>query len=152
MSFNQALQVIERGGGSISGNNVVIKCQQPAPVRYERAFEGMYPVGKKSVNKPITALEPLSFEGTGVVFKGRVNAKDDQYVAKVELYIDGRLLETANLPASYTTRRHELFWNYQLPKGEHTATFKWLNPQKDVSVHFSEILVYSDAPKEIIHQ
>ena len=152
MSFDQALQVVERNGGSVSGNEITIKCQQPVPVRYEKAFEGIYPVEKTSVNKQITALEPISFEGTGVIFKGGVHGKDDKYVARVEMYINGELIETANLPASYTTRRHELFWKYQLQKGKHTATFKWLNPQKDVSIHFSEIVVYSDAPKTIIHQ
>lgn len=45
-----------------------------------------------------------------------MNAKDDKYVAKVEMYLDGELVETANLPASYTTRRNDLFWKYQLSK------------------------------------
>lgn len=152
MSFSQALQVVERNGGSISGDDVTIKCQQAVPVRYEKAFENMYPIEKMPVNKHIAALDPISFEGTGIVFKGAVHAKDDKYVAKVEMYIDGELTETANLPASYTTRRYDLFWKYQLPKGKHTATFKWLNPQNDVSIHFTETVVYSDAPKAIAHQ
>ena len=107
---------------------------------------------KVAVNKNLSDVGELPFEGTGAVFKGFVNAKDDKYVAKVEMYLDGELVETANLPASYTTRRNDLFWKYQLPKGKHTATFKWLNPRNDVSVHFGEILIYSDAPKEIVHQ
>ena len=41
---------------------------------------------------------------------------------------------------------------YLFSDAKHTATFKWLNPRNDVSVHFSEILIYSDAPKEIVHQ
>lgn len=152
MGFNQALQVIERNGGSVSDDEVTIKCQQPVAVRYEKAFEGMYPTEKVAVNKNLSDVGELPFEGTGAVFKGFVNAKDDKYVAKVEMYLDGEFVETANLPASYTTRRNDLFWKYQLPKGKHTATFKWLNPRNDVSVHFSEILIYSDAPKEIVHQ
>lgn len=152
MSFNQALQVIERNGGQVSDDDITIKCQQPLAVRYEKAFEGMYPIEKTVLNKQITNLEPVSFDGTGIVFKGSVQAKEDNYVAKVDMYIDGELTETANLPASYTTRRNELFWKYELPKGKHTATFKWLNPQKDVSIHFSEIVVYSDTPKVINHQ
>lgn len=152
MSFNQALQVIERNGGQVSDDDITIKCQQPLAVRYEKAFEGMYPIEKTVLNKQITNLEPVSFDGTGIVFKGSVQAKEDNYVAKVDMYIDGELTETANLPASYTTRRNELFWKYELPKGKHTATFKWLNPQKDVSIHFSEIVVYSDTPKVVNHQ
>lgn len=147
MGFDQALKVIERNGGKVSGDEVTIKCQQPVPVRYEKAFEGMYPTEKVMVNKLITEVNELAFDGTGVVFKGYVNAKDEAYVAKVEMYLDGQLVEIANLPASYTTRRNDLFWKYQLPKGKHLATFKWLNPQKDASIHFTETLIYSDAPK-----
>lgn len=152
MSFNQALQVIERNGGQVSGDDITIKGQQPLAVRYEKAFEGMYPIEKTVINKQITTLDPISFDGTGIVFKGGVHTKDDKYVARVEMYIDGELIETANLPASYTTRRNELFWKYQLPKGKHTATFNWLNPQKDVSIYYSEIVVYSDAPNKVYLQ
>ena len=65
----------------------------------------------------------VTFEGTGIVFKGNVQARDNEYVARVEMYIDGGISETANLPASYITRRHELFWKYQLPEKLHTVTF-----------------------------
>lgn len=152
MGFKQALQVIERNGGSVSGDNVVIKCQKPVAVKYEKAFEGMYPTEKLPVNRGIKEIEELSFNGTGAVFKGYVSCKDENYVAKVEMRIDGELVETANLPASYTTRRNDLFWRYQLPKGEHRATFKWLNPRADASIHFNETVVYSDKPKVIVHQ
>lgn len=152
MSYNQALQVIERNGGKLEVDELTIKCQQPVSVRYEKAFEGLFPVEKAAVNKSVTNIDELSFDGTGVVFKGGVNAADKEYVAKAEMYIDNELIETANLPASYLTRRNDLFWNYQLPKGKHTATFKWLNPKENVSIHFSEMVIYSDSPKAIVHQ
>ena len=92
MGFDQALQVIERNGGSVSGDEVTIKCQQPVAVRYEKAFEGMYPIEKVAVNKNLPDVGELPFEGTGAVFKGFVNAKDDKYVARVEMYLDGKLI------------------------------------------------------------
>jgi len=46
MSFNHALQMIEKGGGSSSGDEVHIKVQQPNTVPLEVAFEGHYPVKK----------------------------------------------------------------------------------------------------------
>lgn len=152
MSFDQALQMVKRNGGKIEGDKVTISCQQPIPVRYEKSFEGLYPVQKIGVNKPVAKVGEVSFEGTGIVFKGYVKASDDNYVAKVEMYIDGTLTETANLPASYTTRRHELFWKYQLPKGKHTVTFKWLNPESNASVNFGEAVVFADAPRTNNHQ
>jgi len=152
MGFKQALQVIERNGGKVGENEVTIVYQPPVPVRYEKAFEGLFPVRKTGINKQIANVGEFSFEGTGVVFRGSVNSRDNDYVAKVEMYINGALVETANLPASYTTRRHELFWKYQLPKGKYVATFKWLNPVPDATVRFGEALIYSDAPVKIIHQ
>ncbi|WP_106830881.1 ADP-ribosylglycohydrolase family protein [Parabacteroides pacaensis] len=146
MSMEQALQNIEKNGGKVQGEKIAIACQQPEPVRYEKSFEGMYPVAKKGINKKITDITDFTFEGTGIVFKGYVACNDPEYVAKAEMYIDGKLVETAQLPASYTTRRHELFWKYMLPKGKHTVTFKWQNPQSNASVNFGEALIYSEAP------
>lgn len=151
MSFDQALQMIQRGGGEVEGDEVTIVCQQPQPVRYEKAFEGLYPSEKLSVNKEITQLGEVTMEGTGIVFRGGIESEDKEYIARVEMYKDGELVETANLPASFTTRRHELFWMYQIPKGKHIFTFKWLNPTAGASVRFTNALVYSDAPSQVVH-
>lgn len=152
MGFNQAIQVIERNGGKVDGDNIIIACQQPKTVRYEKAFEGLYPIELKEMRKKINEFESFTFKGTGVVFKGNVISKNTDYVAVVEMYIDGKLIETAKLPALYRIRRHELFWNYQLPKGEHLVTFKWLNPIPEASINFRDVLIYSDAPQENHHQ
>lgn len=152
MSFNQALKMIEKHGGTVGGNDVTIKYQQPAAVRYEKAFEGHYPASTIKLYRQIADVGEVSFDGIGVVFKGNVRSSDNTYVAKAEMYIDGQLAETASLPASFTTRRHELFWKYQLPKGNHKITFKWLNPTAGASINFTEMLVYSDAPQPSKHQ
>jgi hypothetical protein len=144
MSFNQALQMIERNGGKVNGDEVVISCQQPTAVRYEKGFEGHFPTQLIPVNKPIMEIGELSFEGIGILFKGSVHAKDNRYVAEAEMYIDGKQAESVRLPVSYTTRRHDLFWKFQLPNGKHTVTFKWLNPEKDASIHFGNAVVYSE--------
>ena len=142
LSFGQALQMIEKNGGTVEGDLVTIQCQQPVAVRYEKAFEGMYPTGKRGINKKITDIQELEFNGNGVVIRGNVNASDEEYVAEVELYIDGQPAETAQLPASFAKRRYELFWKYRLAEGKHTVAFKWLNPQQGVSILISEMLVY----------
>lgn len=143
LSFGQALQMIEKNGGTVEGDLVTIQCQQPVAVQYEKAFEGMYPTGKRGINKKITDIQELEFNGNGVVIRGNVNASDEEYVAEVELYIDGQLAETAQLPASFAKRRYELFWKYRLAEGKHTIAFKWLNPQQGVSIEINEMLVYS---------
>lgn len=142
ISYKQALQTILRNGGTINENYITIRCQQPTPVQYEKSFVGMYPKEKQAINKPLNVIKELTFEGGGIVIKGYVKSKDEHYVAQVEMYLDGLLTETANLPASFTLRRNELFWKYQLPTGKHTATFKWLNPIVDTNIQMTEMLVY----------
>ncbi len=146
MGFDQALQVIERNDGKIRDKEVTIKCQKPVAVRYEKAFEGHYPVKQISLNKQIDNIGEISFEGIGVIFSGGLRSQDNNYVGKVEAYLDGKLIETVNLPADNLKRRHDIFWKYQLPKGKHTVTFKWLNPSKDATIHFRNALIYSDKP------
>ena len=65
------------------------------------------------------------------------------------MYLDGKLIETANLPASFAVRRPELFWKYQLPEAKHTVSFKWLNPNENSSIYLSEILVYTGSSPNI---
>jgi hypothetical protein len=145
MSFEQALQVIEKNGGEVKENAVKISCQQPKAVRYEKAFENCYPVKKVNIKKGISDVGEISFEGTGLVIGGNVSGHED-YVAKVEIYIDGELAETAALPALSKKRRYDLFWKYQLPKGNHTLRFQWLNPEKGVNISVGDALFYSDSP------
>lgn len=144
MSFDQALSVIERNGGKVKKTSVTIRCQQPEPVRYEKSFEGHYPKEKLRVNKKLSGSPVIAFDGIGFVLRGHVTSDDTDYVAEVEMYIDGQLSETVKLPASMVARRVEPFWKYQLPAGNHTITFKWLNPVPGKDVQLEEIVVYSN--------
>lgn len=146
MSFSHALQVIERNGGKVKNQEVVIACQIPQPVPYEKSFEGHFPIKKITINKTVDKIGEVVFDGIGIVLKGAVKSSNANYTAKVAMYIDGILTETANLPAAYLVRRNDLFWKYQLPKGTHKLTFKWLNPVEGASVYFGDALIYSDAP------
>ena len=152
MSFQQALQLIERGGGKVDGDQITIVCQQPKAVRYEKAFEGHYPTDRINIRKNIDPVAEFEFEGIGFVTKGGVRSSDKKYVAEVEVYIDGQLMETAKLPSENLTRRYDLTWKYQLPKDKHKVTLKWLNPASGATVNVSSVLVYSDAPVVHHHQ
>ena len=152
MGFNQALQVIEQGGGKVEGENVTIVCQEPKPVRYERAFEGHYPQERIGIHRNINQSPEFEFDGIGFVVRGGIRCNDRAYVAEVEVYLDDQLMETAKLPVDQAMRRHELTWKYQLPKGNHKVSFKWLNPIPEASINVSEALIYSDAPVMPKHQ
>ncbi len=71
IGFKHALQIVEKNGGKISGENVTIKTQVPVAVRYERSFEGLYPVDKKEVKWSDDKTEvSFEFTGTGFALKG----------------------------------------------------------------------------------
>ena len=148
MSYNHAIQIIKRNNGKIEGGNITINCQKPVPVRYEKAFEGHYPIEKIRINKGIQDLSEIEFEGIGYVITGGINCNDRSYVAEVQINLDGKLIETALFPADYAARRNDIAWKYQLAKGKHKITFNWLNPRADARIHIDEALIYSDAIKE----
>ncbi len=152
MGFNHALQMIERNGGSMSGDQVSIRCQKPERVKFEVGFEGLYPIEKQGIHKPIAEMGEFVFEGTGVVFNGGVKSNDKSYVARMEVFIDGNPVDTAVLPVDSRVRNQELYWKYKLPATKHTVTFKWLNPQEGVDINVADVLVYSDKPATIPHQ
>src|SRR5690606_4329897 len=119
---------------------------QPTPVRLEQSFEGHFPVARTGIRKRITDEVSFDFEGVGFVLKGRVEGGDENpgYVAQIEVYLDEHLTETVALPASFTTRRHELAWKYKLPKQKHSVKIRLLNPQKSNSLFVDDVIIYSD--------
>lgn len=148
--YKHALANLERNGGKVSGNNVTLPAQTIEAVRLEQSFEGHYPVLKMPVNWSANRDEiTFDFEGIGFVIKGSANSKNDdasKYVFDTELYVDGKVIEKAKLPVDFTTRRYELTWKYQLPKGKHSVRLKILNPSKDHELRWVEAIVYADKP------
>jgi ADP-ribosylglycohydrolase len=145
--MKHALENIQRNGGTVNGNIIRIKSQEPGPVRFEKSFDGMYPKIKIPVKWSADKTQiQFDFDGTGFVLKGDASRWDSHsdFVFHCELYVDGKLAESPELPVSFTGRRHELCWEYGLVKGKHTVVFKILNSSKDESVQASEIIIYSD--------
>ncbi len=143
MSFNQALEVIGREGGEVSADSVTIRTQKPVAVPLEVAFEGLVP--SRRINHRWTSirnLDTIEFTGSGIVVGGGVRGSDD-YVAEVEARIDGELVETFRMPVAEQARRYQVFWNYDLLQGDHTLTFKWLNPSDDADIYLSKSVVFS---------
>ncbi|MDQ4139076.1 MAG: ADP-ribosylglycohydrolase family protein [Bacteroidota bacterium] len=148
IGFKHALQQIERNGGKVTGNNVTIAVQQPQPVKFEQSFAGHYPGNRTSINKDLKDEYTFNFEGNGFVVTGETAKWDSksEYVFKTEVYLDGKLLETVELPTSFTGRRYDLFWKYQLPVGKHTVKLKLLNPTTEHTCRLWDVISYSDKP------
>ncbi len=150
-----ALAVIQKNGGTISGDKVTIKLQAPAPVRYEKSFAGSYPINKVPVKWALTKDEiSFDFEGTGFVLRGDASRWESRsgYTFKAEVYVDDKLAEAVAWPVNFTTRRYDLAWNYGLPKGKHSVRVKILNPSKEHEIRGVEALIYADKPINGIKQ
>lgn len=147
VGLKHALQNIERNGGSIKNNNITISLQQPKTVQFEKSFSGLYVKEKKNVQWS-TAKDEISFEydGTGFVLRGESGrwGNNSDNVINAELYIDGKKTETIKLPVNFTTRRHELCWNYDLPEGKHAIRFKILNPSANNPIYNTEAIIYTN--------
>ncbi len=142
MSYNQALNMIAREGGRVEQNSVEIPVQVPQTVPFELSFPNYYPSRYLAFNKSLEHLEPFEFEGVGIVFNGEVSG-DNNYIAIIELIVDGEVIEKANLPVDFAKRRHEISYCFELPQGNHTASIKWLNPQKGANIFISDIISYT---------
>ncbi len=147
VGMKHALENIRRNGGKVEGDEIIVKVQAPAAVKFERSFEGLYPIAKIpvkwSANKDVISFD---FEGTGFALFGDASKWDSQspYVFNTELYVDGKLVESPKLPVSYKARRHELCWKYGLAKGKHTVQLKILNPSKEEEVKAGNATIYTD--------
>lgn len=146
MSFNHALQMIERNGGTVDEDKVTIRVQQPEPVRLEQSFEGLSLVDKTTVNcKNLRKRYVYEFEGSAIVCRGKVNSKRDlcpqDYVAEIEVTVDGKR-EIVYMPADFAVRKFDIYWNYDLSQGEHTLTLRWLNPIAGANVVLQDVIVY----------
>jgi len=148
ISYKHALQMISQNGGRINKENVVILVQEPVTVRYEKSFENMYPVAMIDVKENIVKEYEFGFEGTGFVLKGSANKAEKNFpeaVLEATLYIDGEKVETSLFPTDFTTRKLELFWKYQLPKGKHTVRVVAGNVPKGYYLRAMSYLIYSDS-------
>lgn len=148
LSMKHATKLITKHNGSSDNENISIACQQPVPVRFEQSFEGLELAGTADISQSITSFKSLDFEGTGLVIKGAVKGEiDTSYVAEVEIILNGTPVETVQLPLFFDHRKHEIFYNYELPKAKYQLTCKWLNPVQGADVWLAGAVFYTEGKK-----
>ncbi len=179
MSYNQALLMIERAGGSTEGDSVVIPQRQAEVIPLEQNFQGMHPYFRDRKDCYLDKEYTFTFNGNGYAIWGnlcplkevskniinRVSMRhigsevfglaelNDPYVAIVEVWIDGKLDHTARMPMKNTDRRVEPSWRYMLDEGEHTVKMVWTNPNKNYTIRLNDIIYYTaNKPTESIIQ
>lgn len=141
MSFSHALQLIERNGGKVDGDNITIKCQRPKAVRFEQSFPNLEPKERIAIEQRLTTQHSFDADCAGIVIRGNVNSDKADYVAQVEVEIDGKMVETSLMPSDSKVRKLEIFWDFTLNEGSHTITLRWLNPQEGASVWMKDALL-----------
>jgi hypothetical protein len=163
LGFDQALKVIEKSGGKVEGENITIKCQIPVPVPLEVAFPNIFPYrvtqakssgirGRSSVLFTLNNEKSaeIKFKGTGLIIKGGVGRElPKDYVGELEVSIDGVVDKVVKLPVDFRSRTAELYWNVQIPDGDHTATLKWINPQKSGGIEVRGYIEFTNTRKDI---
>lgn len=147
MSFNHALEMIKRNGGVCEGNEVTIKCQRPRAVRFEQSFPGIVPTKRIDFNRDMNEVETVEGECSAIVFRGEVHSDDQEYVAQIEVEIDGRIVGVVDMPASYVKRNLDVYWNFDLTPGPHKFKFHWQNPGQGKSIHLFSALLLNKAKK-----
>ncbi len=150
-SYRHAIDMIKKNGGTETATDVMIRVQEPLSVRYEKSFDNVFPIAKNSLrNKGEVNGLSFDFEGTGFALLGAASKKQRDgaadYVFEAELYIDGLLVETAKFPTAFKTRRHELFWKLNMPRGKHTAKILVKNPDSKFDLRASDYIVYDNQP------
>ena len=172
LSNKHALALIEKNGGLISAEEIEIKTQQPIVLPLEQNFENTIPVFRERKDCFVTDNYTFDFTGNGfVVYGNLVSTKSitpdyihrvsirhigsevfalaeltDEYVAMLEIWIDGKLDQTVKMPMKNTSRRLEPAWKYLLPEGKHQVTLKWLNRDENYLIRINDIIYYSENP------
>ena len=127
MGVRHALENIRRQGGTTTATSVSIPVQEPKVVAWEESFPGMAPSDKISFWRDDLKQESFEFEGTGLIIRGEASKEagaEKNTSVTAEVWIDGKNTGSFRMPADFTTRKHEIYWNYQLGKGKHTAIIK----------------------------
>jgi len=155
LTFKHALQLIEQNGGQVGEDSVTIKTQQPQAVRLEQSFEGMFPTEERYLRQHYTDKNiNIDFEGNGIVVLGNVNSicsvATSDYVALLDVYIDGEKVEQVKMPFDYIVRKYDIYHKYLLEQGKHHVEIKWVNKHTDFSMYMKSIVIYSDVPGKSI--
>jgi hypothetical protein len=146
LSYGHALANIEKHGGRIDGESLSIPVTAPRAQKLEVSFAGHYPVERRPIGRNLLNDFAFEFDGIGFALTGDVRAETPGYRFRAEVWIDGALLETTELPSSDHDRKETLFWKYGLAAGRHAVVLKLDNPAEKSAVRLGDLIVYADKP------
>lgn len=154
MGTKHALKVLANNGVKTDGDKIELPIQDIKPVALEVSFEGHYPVERTKTDKKLdskTTEAEFSFTGNGFVVTGGVSKTDKEMAdadLQLEMSIDGAAPEKFTMSSSFSKRRHEVAWKYQLPEGSHLVKIRLLNPVPGFQINVRDMIVYSSKKPE----
>jgi hypothetical protein len=154
MGTKHALQVLEKAGAKIDGDNIEIPAQEIKPVALEVCFEGHYLKERNKIDRKLngqTKETEIEFTGNGFVVTGGVHKMDEKgsdAELQLEMEIDGGAPEKFNMSSNFSKRRHEVAWKYQLTDGPHKVKIRLQNPTPGFEVNAVDLIVYSSKEVE----
>ncbi|HOW24535.1 MAG TPA: ADP-ribosylglycohydrolase family protein [Bacteroidales bacterium] len=151
VSYQHAIRQIVGNGGEVWNDTLAILVQHPEPLRLEQSFEGMYPVKELLVRKDyLNERIKIDFTGNGIVVLGNVRSlcgvEASDYVALLDVFIDGARMETVRMPYDYIVRKYDIYHKYMLHTDDHTVEIQWVNQDPGFRIYLRSYVVYSDAP------
>jgi len=154
LSYKHAISELDSNGGEQIGDSIIIAVQEPQLLDLEQSFERIFPVKELLVRKDILDEGiKIDFNGNGIVVLGNVKSRCSipvsDYVALLDVYIDGQLVEKVSMPYDFIIRKYDIFYKYLLDNGPHKLEIKWINQDQDYRIYFKSYVVYSDRPLEI---
>jgi hypothetical protein len=151
VGYGHALQMVEKHGGRVLDNVVEIRYQGVEPVRFEQSFEGLWPLERHNPRRSLNLNNPeytAEFKGSGVVVGGnaaRIQSSLPDRDLTLDVYINGELMETVVMPTEFRRRKHEVYWNYELPEASHDIKLVARDIPAGYQVNLSSLIVYSNA-------
>lgn len=148
IGMDHALQMVQRNGGKVVGDEVTILYQAPETLPLEVAFEGLYPIKRANINKSLHVDNrevKFSAEGKGLVitgYAGKEAALPDVDLL-LDVFVDNQLVERVKMPTGFQNRKHEVFWNYDLTEGTYEVKLVLIHIPKGYSIHVQEYITYS---------
>ena len=145
--YNTSVHNIIEYGGKVEGDYITIKYQKPETLPLEVAYPDIFPNNEITVDKPVQDVGKIRFNGTGIAVLGGPSGKDfenNNYVAEIQVSIDGKPFAVRRLPFNYHSRALEIFFDLELSKGDHVLELKWINPVNGIDIPVSRCLVFSD--------
>ncbi|MCI1648451.1 MAG: ADP-ribosylglycohydrolase family protein [Bacteroides sp.] len=146
--------VIKANGGRIEGEDFYVTIQKPETVPFEVSFEGLYPSERRVIKYDLGDEQIFDFNGKGIVLMGvvRQDIKDDNndYIAVLEAFIDGKKVETVKMPYNYIKRKYDIFYTYDLKEGPHKLVIRWMNPNHKYAIQCKDLVIYSSKPARLI--